>query len=114
MNEDRKIAARKSFWQSPWEIDLGADPVNILLFLGLVGKELPLILAPKNPKDMLMKRRVSPSQHEFDCVEKYLIILKVNNWKTVAKSRYARRKPLEKTRDIKSSKKKNKIAFKRI
>ncbi|GFT18030.1 hypothetical protein TNCV_4837721 [Trichonephila clavipes] len=33
-----------------------------LHFLDLVGKELPLILAPKNPKDMLKKRRVSPSQ----------------------------------------------------
>ncbi|GFW09576.1 hypothetical protein TNCV_3996821 [Trichonephila clavipes] len=25
MNKDC-VAARKSFWQSPWEIDLGADP----------------------------------------------------------------------------------------
>ncbi|GFW39409.1 CCHC-type domain-containing protein [Trichonephila clavipes] len=33
-----------------------------LHFLGLVGKELPLILTPKNANDMLMKSRVSPSQ----------------------------------------------------
>ncbi|GFV39698.1 hypothetical protein TNCV_738941 [Trichonephila clavipes] len=33
-----------------------------LHFLDLVGKELPLILAPKNPKDVLKKRRGSPSQ----------------------------------------------------
>ncbi|GFW82690.1 acetyl-coenzyme A synthetase, cytoplasmic [Trichonephila clavipes] len=35
-----------------------------LHFLDLVGKELPLILASKNSKDMLKKRRVSPSQSE--------------------------------------------------
>ncbi|GFT37094.1 RNase H domain-containing protein [Trichonephila clavipes] len=36
-----------------------------LHFLGLVGKELPLFLSPKNPKDMLMKRCVSLS-HTFN------------------------------------------------
>ncbi|PRD31159.1 UNVERIFIED_CONTAM: hypothetical protein NCL1_24192 [Trichonephila clavipes] len=33
-----------------------------LHFLDLVGKELSLILASKNPKDVLKKIRVSPSQ----------------------------------------------------
>ncbi|GFW39885.1 mucolipin-3 [Trichonephila clavipes] len=41
-----------------------------LHFLDLVGKELPLILASKNPKDILKKRRVSPS-HIFNIEVQY-------------------------------------------
>ncbi|GFU59866.1 hypothetical protein TNCV_4726331 [Trichonephila clavipes] len=42
--------------------------------------------------------RRRPPLRWIDCVVKYPNILKVKNWKTVAESRYARRKLLEKAR----------------
>ncbi|GFV17135.1 hypothetical protein TNCV_3632981 [Trichonephila clavipes] len=57
------VTARESFWQIPWEIDLGVD---------------------------------RPPLRWNDCLN----ILKVKNWKTVAKSRDAWKKLLEKARAV--------------